>query len=195
MDMAQEDVLNCGCLCRHRTGRTDIRKDSLTERAGMRDSSCIEQAMDAYGDTVWRCCLARLRNRADAQDAFQDTFLAYATHDEYVFKDPEHEKAWLLRVAINTCIDLLRSPASRVAQLDPDYDTLATSEPSDNPDEALWEVRQALGTLPGDQCQAIYLTVCEGYPATDVAEMMGVSVNTVYSWISRGKKKLREALA
>ena len=52
----------------------------------------------------------------------------------------------------------------------------------------------ALDRLPGDQRQALYLTVCEGYRANEVAKMMGVPVNTVYSWVARGKKQLRGAL-
>ena len=53
---------------------------------------------------------------------------------------------------------------------------------------------EALDRLPGDQRQALYLTVCEGYRANEVAKMMGVPVNTVYSWVARGKKQLRGAL-
>ena len=53
---------------------------------------------------------------------------------------------------------------------------------------------EALDRLPGDQRQALYLTACEGYRANEVAKMMGVPVNTVYSWVARGKKQLRKAL-
>lgn len=144
---------------------------------------------------MWRVCLLRMGQRADAQDAFQETFLAFAEHDEVAFADEGHERAWLIRVATNRCLDVLRSSAHATASIDDSWAETPSLEPSDHPDEALWEVTEALGRLPADQREAVYLTVCEGYPATEVAEMMGAPVNTVYSWIARGKKTLREALS
>ena len=65
--------------------------------------------MTEHGDAVWRVCLMRLGSRADAQDAFQETFLKFATHDDVAFQSAEHERAWLLRVASNHCVDMMRS--------------------------------------------------------------------------------------
>jgi RNA polymerase sigma factor (sigma-70 family) len=161
----------------------------------MRDDASIEKAMAAHGDVVWRACLMRMGSHADAEDAFQETFLKYALHDEIAFESVEHERAWLLRVATNQCLDVLRSAAHATQSLDENpCDQAAPLELSADPSENLWEVAQALGRLPGDQRQAIYLTVCEGYSATEVAKMMDVPVNTVYSWVSRGKEKLRKVL-
>ena len=160
----------------------------------MRDDETIERAISEHGDVVWRVCRMRLGQRADAQDAFQETFLAYATHDEVPFADANHERAWLIRVATNACIDLLRSPTHTMANLDDAFVEIPTDEPADDPGSALWEVSDALATLPAEQRQALYLTVGEGYPATEVAEMMGAPANTVYSWVARAKQKLREVL-
>ena len=161
----------------------------------MRDDASIEGAIAAHGDAVWRTCLMRMGSRADAEDAFQETFMSYALHDDVAFEGPEHERAWLLRVASNRCLDVLRSAAHAVGSLDEDArEAPAPLRPSEDPSAGLWEVSQALDRLPGTQRQAIYLTVCEGYPAGEVAEMMGVPVNTVYSWVARGKESLRKAL-
>ena len=150
--------------------------------------------MTEHGDAVWRVCLMRLGSRADAQDAFQETFLKYATHDEAAFQSAEHERAWLLRVASNHCVDVLRSRSHTVESLDELDERPAPLELAQDPQASLWEVGEALGRLPGEQRQALYLTVCEGYRAGEVAKMMGVPVNTVYSWVARGKKQLRKAL-
>ena len=150
--------------------------------------------MAEHGDAVWRVCLMRLGSRADAQDAFQETFLKYATHDEAAFQSAEHERAWLLRVASNHCVDVLRSRSHTVESLDELDERPAPLELAQDPQASLWEVGEALGRLPGEQRQALYLTVCEGYRAGEVAKMMGVPVNTVYSWVARGKKQLRKAL-
>ena len=160
----------------------------------MRDDASIERAMAEHGDAVWRVCLMRLGSRADAQDVFQETFLKYATHDEVAFQSAEHERAWLLRVASNHCIDVLRSRPYATESLDELEEQPTPLELAQDPQASLWEVGEALNRLPGDQRQALYLTVCEGYRAAEVAKMMGVPVNTVYSWVARGKKQLRGAL-
>ena len=160
----------------------------------MRDDASIERAMAEHGDAVWRVCLMRLGSRADAQDAFQEVFLKYATHDDVAFQSAEHERAWLLRVASNHCVDVLRSRSYATESLDELGEQPAPLELAQDPQASLWEVGEALDRLPGDQRQALYLTVCEGYRANEVAKMMGVPVNTVYSWVARGKKQLRGAL-
>lgn len=150
--------------------------------------------MERHGDVVWRVCLMRLGQRSDAQDAFQETFLRYALHDEVSFEDEGHERAWLVRVATNHCLDVLRSSARSTERLDDSFEETPSIELSDDPSAALWEVAQELDKLPGNQREAVYLTICEGYAATEVAAMMDVPVNTVYSWVARGKKQLKEAL-
>lgn len=160
----------------------------------MRDDASIERAMAEHGDAVWRVCLMRLGSRADAQDAFQEVFLKYATHDDVAFQSAEHERAWLLRVASNHCVDMLRSRSYATESLDELGEQPAPLELAQDPQASLWEVGEALNRLPSDQRQALYLTVCEGYRAAEVAKMMGVPVNTVYSWVARGKKQLRGAL-
>jgi len=160
----------------------------------VRGEDDITAAMRRHGDTVWRVCLLRMGSRADAQDAFQETFYSYATHDGVRFADEEHRKAWLVKVATNRCIDMLRV-RSRVEPLD---EGLELADPASLESTACAEtkrVSEALAGLPANQRQAVYLTICEGYAPRDVAQMMGAPVKTVYSWIDRGKKHLKEALS
>ena len=91
-----------------------------------RKKQCAE-AMRAHGDAVYRLAFARCRNTADAEDIFQTTFLRfYATH--IPFGNPEHEKAWLLRVCINACKDLQKSAwRTKVSAMPDEFDALDTS--------------------------------------------------------------------
>ena len=73
----------------------------------MQSIDCVREAVHKYGDMLYRLCFVMLRNTADAEDAVQETFIAYTTKSP-VFSDKEHEKAWLLKVASNKCRDLLR---------------------------------------------------------------------------------------
>lgn len=161
----------------------------------MRSDADIETAMRTHGDAVWRVCLLRMGSRADAQDMLQETFLAYATHDDVAFSTEEHRKAWLIKVATNRCIDALRSQKPLVNDADAAFGAMESVELSEQPEAALWEVSEALDALPGEQREALYLTACEGYSAVEVSRMMQAPVNTVYSWVARAKTRLKEALS
>lgn len=157
----------------------------------MRDDVDIEDAMRCYGDIVLRACCANLPSRHDAEDAFQDTFLRYAIHDDR-FEGESHRKAWLIRVAVNICRDRTKKASMRDVSLEQvdDAHALFVHESENSFDCA--DMSSALETLSPDQRTALLLTAVEGYAAPEVARMMECPVNTVYSHIARGKKKLKE---
>lgn len=66
------------------------------------------RAIELYADTVRRICMVHLKNQADSEDIFQTVFLKYLLRDQ-PFENERHEKAWMIRVTINACKDLLRS--------------------------------------------------------------------------------------
>ena len=131
----------------------------------------------------------------DAEDVFQDAFLKYALHDD-AFNDERHAKAWLLRVAINACKDVLKAARRRTASLD-ELGSEGAFEPEDPraDNTALREVLDALNSLGDPPKTQLYLALYEGYSAPEISRMTGMPEGTVYSWISRGKKQLREALS
>lgn len=193
----------------------------------MRASSDIEQTINAHGDAVWRACLVYLAP-SEAEDAFQNTFMKYALCDK-LFNDEEHKKAWLLRVAINICKDVLKAARRKDVSLDcqlaqanhvkgafvgeassrgmkeaslkgvecisPGEVALGLSEPSvEQSVFGLREILDALNSLGDPPKTELYLSLYEGYTAKEIAVMTGEPEGTVYSWISRGKRLLREAL-
>lgn len=68
-----------------------------------------EEAIERWGDAVLCLALSRMGNRADAEDVFQTVFLRFHQAPSR-FEGEEHAKAWLLRVTLNCCNDLHRSP-------------------------------------------------------------------------------------
>lgn len=153
----------------------------------MRSEQEVNRAVEQYADTVRRICLVHLKNYADTEDIFQTVFVKYLLHAA-PFASPEHERAWIIRVTINACKDLLRSvfhrrtvPLEEVAEL-----------PA--PPEEHRAVLQAVQALPGAYRDVVYLHYYEGYTAPEIAEILGKNVNTIYTRLTRARGLLRQAL-
>ena len=153
--------------------------------------------MSVHSATVWRVCKGYFRSEHDAQDAFQDTFLKYSQHDDKVFEGEEHRKAWLITVASNVCKDMLRAHRRNDEPLDEAIasQALISRDSEAQPDCGRMELMEAFRSLDDPPRLPLYLALYEGYTAPEIAEMLDAPVNTVYSWIARGKKTLKEALS
>ncbi len=154
----------------------------------MRSEQEVNAAIDRYADTVKRLCVLYLKNHADTEDIFQIVFLKYALSTA-AFENPEHEKAWIIRVTINACKDWLKSLFhSKTISLDEVLD-LPAPIPEDHR-----EVLEAVLSLPQKYKDVIYLHFYEGYTAPEIGRILEKNVNTVYTLLNRGKELLREKL-
>ena len=154
----------------------------------MRSEGEINRAVELYADTVRRVCMVHLKNYHDTEDIFQNVFLKYALSSA-IFENEEHEKAWLIRVSINACKDLLksffRSHTVSIDEVLPQEQKLH---------EEHREVLEAVLSLPAKYKDAVYLHYFEGYSAVEIGKMLGKNVNTVYTLLSRAKDMLKESL-
>lgn len=154
----------------------------------MRTEHEAEQALNAHGDSIRRVCFLHLKNNADVEDVFQEVFLKYILYEQ-TFESDAHERAWLLRVAINHCKDLLKSFfRKRVSSLD-DVDISAFSVRDEDK-----STLDAVLRLPDKYRDVIYLHYYEGYSAVEIAKMLGKRENTIYTWLARARAKLKETL-
>lgn len=154
----------------------------------MRSEQEINRAIDRYADTVRRICMIHLKNYADTEDIFQNVFLKYAL-SSVTFENEEHEKAWIIRVTVNCCKDLLKSFfRSRTTSLEVLTDRAAPMEPDHR------EVLEAVLSLPQKYRDVIYLHYYEGYSAPQIGQILGKNVNTIYTLLARSRQKLREKL-
>lgn len=154
----------------------------------MRSETEINQAVDEYSDMVRRLCMLHLKNYADTEDIFQTVFLKYAL-SSVEFKSKEHEKAWMIRVTINACKDLLKSFFRKHTV---SIDQLI-EEPAPVPQDHR-EVLEAVLSLPKKYKDVVYLHFYEGYTAPQIGEILGKNVNTVYTLLTRAKKILKTKL-
>lgn len=154
----------------------------------MRSEQEVNHAIGRYADTVFRLCMVSLKNSADAEDVFQTVFLKYALSNQR-FETPEHEKAWLIRVTVSTCRDLLKSFFRK--------HTVSLEEIPESPSPASarqTEVLEAVRSLPKDYREVVYLHYYEGYTAREIAQLLRKNTNTVYTHLSRAREMLKEML-
>lgn len=154
----------------------------------MRSGEEVNRAVEEYADMVRRVCFYHLKNQADTEDVFQNVFLKYMLHEK-AFYDREHEKAWLLRVAINACKDYLKSFFRRNTV---PLDVLNGMEAEVSGEYS--EVLEAVLALPVKYKDVIYLHYYEGYSAAEIGQILGKKENTVYSLLSRGRGILKDKL-
>lgn len=154
----------------------------------MRSEEEASRAIERYGNTVRRLCMMHLKNHADTEDIFQTVFLKYVL-SSVSFESDEHEKAWLIRVTINACKDLLKSFfRSRTVSLDHLLDQPAPMPPDHR------EVLEAVLALPQKYRDVVYLHYYEGYTAPEIGKILGKNANTVYTLLTRARQLLRDRL-
>ena len=154
-----------------------------------------ERLVRAYADLVLRVCYTYLRSTADAEDVCQDTLVKLICREE-PFRDTGHERAWVVRVAVNACKNLLRD---RGAHPEVALDAVAEPvAPRESGEDALRRrderVLAAVMALPLPQREAVYLHYYEGYPTREVARIVGASDDAVRQRLSRARASLRDDL-
>lgn len=154
----------------------------------MRGEQEVNRAIERYADTVFRLCMVSLKNHADAEDVFQTVFLKYALSSRE-FENPDHEKAWLIRVTLNACKDHLKCFFRR--------HTVSLEEVSDwvaAPSAQQHAVLEAVRSLPVHYREVVYLHYYEGYTAPEIAGILHKNPNTVYTHLSRAREMLKQLL-
>lgn len=154
----------------------------------MRDEREANNAVEQYADLVRRICFIHLKNQSDTEDISQNVFLKYILYSG-TFENAEHEKAWFIRVTVNACKDFMKSLA-RHATVPLDVIT----EEADVIPEERRDLLEAVLSLPQKYKDVIYLFYYEGYTAVEIAGVLHKNENTVYSLLSRARRKLREQL-
>lgn len=154
----------------------------------MRSEQEVNRAIELYADTVTRICMLHLKNRSDTEDIFQEVFLKY-TLSSVTFENTEHEKAWIIRVTINKCKDLLKSFFHSKTVSINDMPFLQ----SDLSDEYS-EILETVLALPKKYKDIVYLHYYEGYSAVEIGKMLNKNVNTVYTLLARARNMLKEKL-
>ncbi len=142
-----------------------------------------EQAVRKYAKTVTGVCIMRLQNWADAEDCFQNTFVRLYTKAPD-FKDENHLKAWLIRVAMNECSNYIRKNRKTISLDNVQGETVTF-------DEDTRDISWALMKLEQKYRDVLYLHYCEGFRVNEIGDILGKNPNTVKTILKRGREKLK----
>lgn len=178
---------------------------TLVRAAQAGESDALVRLVETYQGPVYSLALSVMRDRADAADMTQETFV-HLLRSLHTFRgDGASFTGWVHRMTINICLDTLRhrqrhpiaarlehENGSAVAM--PSADVWAQPEWRVERRESAREVRAALDSLPRSQRQALALHYLEDKPYDEIAVTMGVPLNTVKSHILRGKNRMAALL-
>lgn len=163
------------------------------EVPGMDSEAKLREWIDRYAALILKTCFVCLSDRAQAEDAMQDTFIKAWRHmGDLERKHIENEKAWLLRIAMNTCRDYRRTAwfrhvDARVALDDLPPGMTQTAE-EDN------DLMLTVCSLPDRFRQAVLLYYYHGMTEQETADVLGVSPASVHRRLKKAEALLRTAL-
>jgi len=148
----------------------------------------FETAYGLYADMLYRLSFSYMKNKEDAEDVVQEVFTKYFC-GLHLPMNPEQEKAWLLRVTINQCHDVLRKKRYRIhASLDEVTELVAIEETDTG------HLYDALQKLPEKNRGVVILHYLEGYSVEEIAKILQLSVSAVKMRLKRGREFLKEEL-
>lgn len=151
-----------------------------------------EGAVDRYVDMVYRLALSQMKNRADADDLFQEVFVRLVSN-VHKLESWEHVKAWLIRVTVNCARkhfdqywnkNVFGMEEAGQAEKEIENDVYAGVHP----------VRLAVESLPSQYRLVIHLFYYEQFSVREIAKMTDRKESTVKSRLFRAREMLKELL-
>ena len=152
------------------------------------DTKEYERLTSQLLDSVYRVAVNGCRNYTDAEDIVQNTFLKLWQKKDG-FESDDHARRWLLRVAVNECNSLWRSPWKRKTS---SLEEFAQEPVFTTPEKS--SLYDAVKELPQKNRLIVYLYYFEDYSVKEVAQMMGLSESAVQNRLFRAREKLKEIL-
>ncbi len=146
----------------------------------------LSRIISSYTKSLVRLAFTYTKSVPDAEDVVQEVMIRLITKKPW-FENETHEKAWLVRVTINTSINYIKAVKRRRAEpLSYDIpDTVRREEGF---------LLEMLDVLPGKYKSVLYLYYYEGYSIKEISRILGKPESTISTWLSRARKKLKVQL-
>ncbi len=183
-----------------RGGATTVDQAATIERARDGDRAAFALLVEQHADAAFRVARAILGSEADARDATQDAFLL-AWRELRRLRDPDRFDAWLWRILVNRCRQLLRGRGRRAVReiaasdlADP-IDSLAAGEPA--PEELAVSrdaLERAFERLAIEERAVLVLHHLEHLPVATIAATLDVPAGTVKSRLFAARHSLERVM-
>ena len=147
----------------------------------------IAEVYNRHRDMIYRVCFAYMKNCTDTEDIIQESFCRLLTA-QVNFENAEHEKAWLIRTAINLCKNNLRNWWRKRENIE-DHQSLQTRNEFEIDDTF-----KVVMSLPDKYKSVVYLYYYEGYDSVEISEILKKPQSTIRYFLSMARKILREKL-
>jgi RNA polymerase sigma-70 factor (ECF subfamily) len=145
----------------------------------------MEEVIKRNIDKMFRTAVAVTHSKEDAEDAVSDAFVKLF-EKQPPFQSQEHETAWLIRVTVNRCKNILRVNR-QTCELD-----LLRDYPASSPEQQ--ELIELIAALPHKYRLVIHLHYYEGYSTSEIAEMTRQKPGTVREQLTRARRMLKKGL-
>jgi RNA polymerase sigma-70 factor (ECF subfamily) len=156
----------------------------------------IKRLYDDHAQSLYAFLLNLTRNEADTHDVLQELFVKLA-RDGSGLANVQNERHFLIRLAHNAAIDLIRRRATRDRTREEFVaENISQFAPATDPDEQLFreELSGALGELPPEQRAVVHLKLWQALTFEEIAAILEISPNTAASRYRYGLDKLRDRL-
>jgi RNA polymerase sigma-70 factor (ECF subfamily) len=138
-----------------------------------------------------------VKDTMEAEDIVQEAFIkAFSKLEQY--KAEVSFGAWLKRIVINRCIDVLKSKRQRLIELEEHHWNVVDADYEKewlvNDEITIDEVKAAIERLPEKYKIVVMLYLVEGYDHQEISEILNISEVASRTQLSRGKQKLQNEL-
>lgn len=167
-------------------------EESLFSRIGEGEKDAFCTLYEQASNVVFSYALSLLRNREDAEDAMQETFLKIRAA-AHLYVPMGKPMAWIFTIARNICLAKCRQRKRFSGEpLDEAKEEIDFSGIKDREDRIVLET--AFQVLSEEECRIIILHAVSGLRHREIGELLKLPVSTVLSKYNRGLKKLRKEL-
>ncbi len=146
----------------------------------------VENFVKKYADLVYRVAFTMLKNKENTEDVFQDVFMKLCTGN-ISFLNEEHEKAWIIKVTKNQCLDFLKRSSNKPKE---ELEENIVGETQNDNSYILDEVMK----LPEKFRIVIYLFYFEGYKINEISSILDENESTLKSRLVKARELLKERL-
>lgn len=177
----------------------------LVRRSLNGDDRAFNRLYKQHRARILSALIGRTRNRDDAEDLTQITFLR-AYRGLAGFRGEAAFATWLMQIALNVCTTHLRAKQARrswqdtIENIHLGYRDMWEPSASERPDEALAHkiqretLARSLDSLPPKYREAVWMHYIHDQPYDEIAQTLQVPLGTLKTWLYRARAQLQETL-